>query len=94
MMIPTMESIVDLVSKGEKMPPKLLKSFTNGHSSANSVATSELQQKKSIKTTQRSEAKASQIVSANKELNNKKTIENAITNKQAPNDYKLEFDFL
>ena len=93
MMIPTMESIVDLVSKGEKMPPKLLKSFTNGHSSANSVATSELQQKKSIKTTQLSEAKASQIVSANKELNNKKTIENAITNKQAPNDYKLEFDF-
>ena len=92
MMIPTMESIVDLVTRGEKMPPKLLKAFTDGNATNQSVAVSNVKQEKTVKEIPLEEETKSNIAESNEPQDNILS-ENADSEQQASNDYKLEFDF-
>ena len=94
-LIPTMESIVDLVTKGEKMPPKLLKAFTDGKASNQSVSTSE--KIKVLKTEsinkEETKLKVSEANDSNQITSSEKASVKDDTDQQKANDYKLEFDF-
>ena len=97
MMIPTMESIVDLIIKGEKMPPKLLKAFTDGKATSQSVDVPEIKKEKVEKSLPVGKEKTETKVSADKKPQNNIPLEKSSnisdTNLQTVSDYKLEFDF-
>ena len=97
MMIPTMESIVDLIIKGEKMPSKLLKAFGDDDTSSLSEDISELKKEKVEKSLSSSKEKTGAEVSSDKKAQNNNLLERSSNNSDADlqtvNDYKLEFDF-
>ena len=97
MMIPSMESIVDLIIKGEEMPPKLLKAFSDGNTAKQPTASSNFKQEKAVKTQSLNDEKAkNRVVAGNNSQNSKlseKAYDNANSNKKVTDDYKLEFDF-